>query len=328
MTFYSGVANAFPGNPVLLSSSSRYIPSTRYSYAVARPRGHGNGLASGFLGKGNDLLQHKLSSAASQFLDIFSRQPGSRYGVQNFHGNPASVEDETLDVQNVGIVCYDHRNYRYTGLCGQVEGSFLERQQLGLLGVATGAFGKHVDTLLPPLNLLGGTSHGVSRVLGTLPIDEDGPTQGHEPTQKRHTLQIFLGRDTAIFGEHAPQHQDVEFSLMISDKDGWANCLEVLVRIFDLEGNACREGHDILEGTTGSPLGQLFLTEDSQDYRGNSAVYSAYYQGDVGGERTSDEGRLGHDGGQHVEGHDKTSVTREKVSQNRSKRHVIDPWEV
>lgn len=115
---------------------------------------------------------------------------------------------------------------------------------------------------------------------------------------------------------------------MVSDKNGWANSVEVFVRIFDLEGNASRQGHGILESASGGPLGYLLAAEDSQYYRGDGTIDGAYYEGDVGGERTSDKGRLGHDGGKHVEGHDKPSIARQKVGQIRSKRHVIEPWEI
>lgn len=65
----------------------------------------------------------------------------------------------------MAVVCDDDGDNRNARLHGEMESTLLERQKRGLLGVAPGALGEHVDALLLGLNLLGGPLHGLTGVL-------------------------------------------------------------------------------------------------------------------------------------------------------------------
>lgn len=190
-----------------------------------------------------------------------------------------------------------------------MESSLLERQQSRLLGVASRSFGEHVDALLLVLDLAGGTLHSFAGVLRVLAIDEDGAAEGHEPAEERQALESRLGGHTAVLGEHGTEHEDVELGLVVANEDGGARRSKDIVGVVDDEVDAGGEAHDIVEGASGGPLGDLSLTDTCESNRGENSVEGDNEKGDVGGERASHEGSLGEDEGQHEEadGEDKVS---------------------
>lgn len=190
-----------------------------------------------------------------------------------------------------------------------MESSFLEGQHGGLLGVASRSFGEHVDALLLVLDLASGTLHSFASVLGVLAIDEDGAAEGHEPAEERNALESGLGGYTAVLGEHGTEHEDIKLGLVVANEDSRARTSKDIVGIFDDEVDAGGEAHNIVEGASGSPLGDLSLTDTCENDGGEDSVEGDNDKGDVGGERASHEGRLGEDEGQHEEadGEDKVS---------------------
>lgn len=117
--------------------------------------------------------------------------------------NNSGVKDQVLHVKDVAIVGNDNRHNRDLSLNSQVERALLEGQQLGLLGVAPGSLGEHVNALLLLLDLVGGAGHSGARVGLASAIDEDGTGQGHEPAEEGGLAQRALGRHGAVLGEHA-----------------------------------------------------------------------------------------------------------------------------
>lgn len=84
---------------------------------------------------------------------------------RTFDGDAARVKDEALEVQDVAVVGDDAGDDGDAGLDGEVKRALLEGQQSGLLCVAAGALGEHVDALALGANLLGGALHGLAGVL-------------------------------------------------------------------------------------------------------------------------------------------------------------------
>lgn len=222
------------------------------------------------------------------------------------------------------VVGHDNWHNGHTGLDGQVESTLLEGQEGRVLGVATGALGKHVDTLLARSDLFGGTAYGLPGVLGVLAVNEDGSAQRHEPAQEGPVLERLLGCYAAVLGEHAAEHENVEFGLVVADEDGRAHCIQVVAGVADLEGDAGSSGHDILECARGGPLRDLLHADEAQCYRGQHSVEGDGHQGHVRGQRAGHEARLGHGEGQHVEGDGEGDLTADEVCENVEQCHLVE----
>lgn len=221
------------------------------------------------------------------------------------------------------VVGNHDRDNGHTGLNGKVESTLFEGQEDRVLGVAAGSLGEHVYTLLARSDLFGSAAHGLPGVLGVLAVNEDGSTQGHEPAQKRPVLERLLGGDAAVLGEHAAEHEDVEFGLVVTDEDGGSDFFEVVLGIADFEGDASGGGHDILEGARRGPLRNLLHADEAKGYRGQHSVEGAHHQGHVGGKRPGHEARLGHDDGQHVEGDGEGNLAADEVGEKGNESHRV-----
>ena len=84
----------------------------------------------------------------------------------------------------MAVVGNDNGHNGDLSLDSQVERALLEGQHLGLLGVAPGSLGEHVDALLLLLDLVGGAGHSGARVGLASTIDEDGARERHEPAEE------------------------------------------------------------------------------------------------------------------------------------------------
>ena len=201
----------------------------------------------------------------------------------------------------MAIVGNDNGHNGDLSLDSQVERALLEGQQLRFLGVAPGSLGEHVDALLLLLDLVGGAGHSGARVGPASAVDEDGAREGHEPAEEGSLLERALGRHGAVLGEHGAEHKHVELGLVVADEDGGTGLAEDVLGILDLEADAGRQGHDVLEGAADGPLGALAVAEPREDDRGEDTDTGAEEQREVAGERAGHEGRLREDERQHVE---------------------------
>lgn len=154
----------------------------------------------------------------------------------------------------MAIVGHHHRDDRDLSLNSQMESTLLERQKLRLFAVAPRTLGEHVYTLLLIPNFVGGTTHGLPGILGVLAIDKDAAAQPHEPAQEGNILERRLGSDAAPLGEDRPEHENVELGLVVSDEDGGADGVEVILWVFDREADAGAELHKQLEAAANCPL--------------------------------------------------------------------------
>ena len=100
---------------------------------------------------------------------------------------------------------------------------------------------------------------------------------------------------------------------MVADEDGGAGLAENVLGVLDLEADASRQGHDVLEGAADGPLRALAVAEPREDDRGEDAETGAEEQREVAGERAGHEGRLREDEGQHVEADGEGDAAFEEV---------------
>lgn len=212
----------------------------------------------------------------------------------------------------MAVVCDNAGDYGDTGLDGQVEGALLEGEQHGLLGVAAGALGEHVDALALGLDLVGGALHGLAGVLCVLAVDEDGAAQGHEPAEEGRLLERGLCRDAAVLGEHGAQHEDVELGLVVPDEDGRARGAEDVARVLDDELDARGQEHGVLEAPAGGPLGDALPADEGEEDGDEDAVEGGQDERDVRGQAAGDEAGLGDHHGEGVEEDGEGSVAREE----------------
>lgn len=227
----------------------------------------------------------------------------------------------------MAVVGDDNRNDGDASLNGEMESALLERQKDGILGVASGAFGEHVDALALGLDFLGGALHGGASILGVCAVDEDGAAEGHEPAEEGHMLKLCLCCDGAVFGEHGAEHQDVEFGLVVSNEDCGARGAEDIVLVLDDKVDAGGEAHDDVERASGGPLGNLALATEGEDNGSKDAIDGDDKEREVGGERAGDKGRLGEDGGQHEEGRGDDDVTDEELDEVvEEEDHFMAGW--
>jgi len=167
----------------------------------------------------------------------------------------------------MAIVGYHHGDDGDLSLDSQMESALLERQKLRLFAVAPGTLGEHVYTLLLIPNLGGGTAHGLPGILGVLAIDEDAAAQPHEPAQKGNILERGLGGDAAPFREDGPEHENVEFGLVVSDEDGGADGVEIVLGVFDREADTGAELHKQLEAAADCPLRHTAIPDEGENNR-------------------------------------------------------------
>lgn len=102
---------------------------------------------------------------------------------------------------------------------------------------------------------------------------------------------------------------------MVANEDSGARRSQDIVGIFDDEVDAGGEAHNIVEGASGGPLGDLSLTDACENNRGEDSVEGDNEKGDVGGERAGHEGRLGEDEGQHEEADGENKVSSQEVDE-------------
>ncbi|KAI6767037.1 hypothetical protein HG531_011397 [Fusarium graminearum] len=164
-----------------------------------------------------------------------------------------------------------------------MESALLERQQHGLLGVASSTLGEHVDALSLGLDLAGGALHSITGILA-----------------KGDLLERSLGGNTAVLGEHSSQHENVELGLVVADKDSRARGSEDIVRVLNDKLNAGGVEHEVVKGATDSPLRDALLADEGEEDGGKDTVGGDDEERDVGGETAGGKGSLGNDEGHGV----------------------------
>jgi len=289
-------------------------------------------LAAGLLSECDKLLEHELPRGSRQLVDVGRSKTGRRDGVENYENlcqsssrkkcksrpltldrNAPGIEDEALDPEDVAVVGHDNGDDGDLGLDSEMEGTLLEGEQHGLLGVAASALGEHVDTLLPALHLIGGAAHGRAGILAIGAVEEDGTAKGHKPAEEGSLLERGLGGDAAVPGKHGAKHEDVQLGLMVAQEDGRAHRVEMALRVLDNEGDTSTKHHDIVEDATDKPLGKTIIADQLEEYRGEDTSKGDNDERHVRGQGAGHEGRLGHDCREHVEGERQTGVANEEV---------------
>jgi len=194
-----------------------------------------------------------------------------------------------------------------------MECALLEREKDWILGVASCAFGKHVDALALLLNLVGSAGHGLTGVFAVLAVDKDGCAEAHEPAEEGSLAQRGLGRHTAVLGEDTAEHEHVKLRLVVADEDGRASCLQVALWIHGMESDARREDHEVFEEAPCGPLCDLTVSHQPQKDGYKDAEHGGVDQANIRGQGASHEGRLGYCDRQHVECDNKSSITGVEV---------------
>lgn len=100
-----------------------------------------------------------------------------------------------------------------------MKGALLERQQSRLASITPRPLRKYKNTLPFLRNLFCRAFHGLHSRLSIRPINKDGTRQRHKPAQKRHPLQRILRRDTAILRKNLAEKQNIQRSLVVTNKD-------------------------------------------------------------------------------------------------------------
>ena len=221
----------------------------------------------------------------------------------------------------MAVVCDNARDDGNTGFDSKVESALLERQQHRLLGVASSTLREHVYTLSLGLDLARSTLHGLASILAVLAIDKDGAAQGHELAEEGHLLERSLGGNTAVLGEHSSQHENIELSLVVADKDSRARGSEDIVRILNDELNTGGVKHEVVKGATDSPLRDALLADEGEEDGGKDTVGRNNEERDVGGESAGGEGGLRNDEGHGVEEDGQSSVAEGEVGEDAGERH-------
>lgn len=192
--------------------------------------------------------------------------------VHTLNRDLSRLEGESLGVEDMAVVCDNARDDGNTGFDSKVESALLERQQHGLLGVASSTLGEHVYTLSLRLDLARSTLHSLTGIFAVLAIDKDGAAQGHELAEERHLLERSLGGNTTVLGKHSSQHENIELGLVVADKDSRARGSEDIVRILNDELNTGGVKHEVVEGATDSPLRDALLADEGEENGGKDTV--------------------------------------------------------
>lgn len=168
------------------------------------------------------------------------------------------------------VILRNNGNNRHTSPDGKVESTLLERQQHSFIGVTPGTLREDEDALLVGLHLIHSTIEGLHSSFAIRSVNKDSARQPHEPTEEWNIAKGLLGRDTAVGGEDIAEHEDVELSLVITDKDGRAGG-EMLLALNDVKADSGGEAHHPFEAAGGGPLGDSAVACDAEDDgRGNS----------------------------------------------------------
>lgn len=157
-----------------------------------------------------------------------------------------------------------------------MEGALLEWQEDGIAGIAPRALGEHVDTLTMALDLRGGAGHGLTRIKWVGAIYEDGAGETHEPAEERNLEKRALRRHRAPLGKDAGEHQYVKLRLVVTDEYGWPCLIQVVLRIIDDKGQACRVPHKMLKAARDEPLRDARVTDNVKAGGGNHTGRGAY----------------------------------------------------
>lgn len=96
---------------------------------------------------------------------------------------------------------------------------------------------------------------------------------------------------------------------MIANKHRRAGCVQVVVRVVNGEGYASGKPHNVFEAARGSPLRDASVADQTEEYGDDDAIQSAYYEGDVGGEETTEEPCCWNARREHVEEEDEAYVS-------------------
>ena len=112
------------------------------------------------------------------------------------------------------------------------------------------------------------------------------------------------------------EEEHVERGLVVADEDGGARA-QVRRAGEDLEPGAGEEGHGVLEGAGGGPLGGAVRGEDEEGEGGEDAVGGAEEDGEVGGQQAVEEGgeRVRGEEGEREEEHAEGEVEGEELQE-------------
>lgn len=245
----------------------------------------------------------------------------NRVVIRTLDGDLSRFEGESLGVHDMAIVCDNAGHNGHTGLDSKVESTLLERQQHGLLGVTSSTLGEHVDTLSLGLNLTSSALHSLAGILAVLAIDENGTAQRHEPAEERHLLQRSLSSNTAVLGKHDSEHENIEFCLVVSDKDSRARSTEDIIGVLNDELNASGVAHNVVKTAADSPLRDLLLPDDGEEDGGEDSVGCDGEERDVGSETAGGEGGFWNDEGHGVEEDCEGGVAEEEVEEDIGDGH-------
>lgn len=187
-----------------------------------------------------------------------------------FDPNGARIEAPGTRRHDMRVILRNNGNNRHTSPDSKVESTLLERQQHSLIGVTPGTLGEDEDALLVGLHLIHSTIEGLHSSFAVRPVNKDSARQPHEPTKEGYIAERLLGRDTAVGGEDIAKHEDVQLSLVVTNKDGRAGG-EMLLTLDDIKADSGGEAHHPLEAAGGGPLGDSAVACNAEDDgRGNS----------------------------------------------------------
>lgn len=262
----------------------------------------------------DQLLSHVFVHSFDQGIHIVLCQALGLHRLQNRHRDTARVEDLPLDIQNIAVVCDDHRNDGDLSLDGKVESALLEWEEGGCVCVGASALGEDEDGLLLRVHGLCGLGEGgeCGRARGA--VDEDGLGEGHELTEEGDPFQTALCGDRGVGWEDAAKHEDIEFTvrcslathvrykgvvigrdarLVVTDEDTRAD-FQTTVLVGDVELDTSESPHGPLEGARRGPLAQTAIADEAQDNRSGDTIAGAEDEGAEGSNGAGCKGQDGH----------------------------------
>lgn len=221
----------------------------------------------------------------------------------------------------MAVVCDNAWHNRHAGLNGKMESTLLERQQHGLLGVASSTLWEHINALSLGLDLGGGALHSLAGILAVFAIDKDRAAQGHEPAEEGHLLEGSLCGDTAVLGEHCTEHENIKLGLVVPNENSWSRGAKDIVRVFNDKLNTSGVEHEIPKRATDGPLRDLLLADDGEKDGGENTVGSDDEKSYIRCEATGGEGGFRYDEGHGVEEDDEGGIAEDEVGEDAGEGH-------
>lgn len=200
---FANARNLLPLSQIFPDCINSTCPRQRHAVAL---------FASTNVTKSDQLVHHRVACPLHQRVHVRGCQPRRGDCGQNRDVDNAGPYDPRLHVQHVAVVGRHNGHNGDLRLYCEMESALLERQQGGLASIAARALGEDEDGLAVVAHCACGAIEGCAGGGAVGTVDEDGLAERHELAQEGGVFEAGLGRHRAVLGEHAAEHEHVEFA--------------------------------------------------------------------------------------------------------------------